>query len=361
MSKTTTRRKAKAKAVEAVATEAQLPATQAVAAPAPEKTKKVSRTTPVELGSLERVLLQGDLSGLKQEERIEYYRRVCATVGLNPLTKPFEYLTLDNKLVLYATKSCAAQLSVIYKLSVGIQSITEENELMTVRARASAPDGRFNDAIGVVDLKGQTGKNRANAMMKAETKARRRAVLSMCGLSFLDEEEIDAISSQSTPSAGASAVQQLVGTFVPSATSQVSPEVRQISANPESREEPKVTNVAEGRNVDEGANVQEGGKVIEGEKVQDTSQEGTAKRKNSAGVLYPAPEMTIITALKAERHVPWLLWIESEGFWEAFKEGGTDAFQKDFAFAIKMVRNYGGAHWSRCKKAFLKAGVTLEP
>ena len=38
-----------------------------------------------------------------------------------------------------------------------------------------------------------TGDALANALMKAETKAKRRATLSLCGLGFLDETEIETI------------------------------------------------------------------------------------------------------------------------------------------------------------------------
>jgi len=56
-----------------------------------------------------------------------------------------------------------------------------------VRYEASCP----SEATGAVDIKGLTGKNLANAFMKAETKAKRRVTLSICGLGFLDESEVE--------------------------------------------------------------------------------------------------------------------------------------------------------------------------
>jgi len=35
--------------------------------------------------------------------------------------------------------------------------------------------------------------DKANAIMKCETKAKRRVTLSICGLGFLDETEVDSI------------------------------------------------------------------------------------------------------------------------------------------------------------------------
>ena len=44
---------------------------------------------------------KGDLSSLTPQQRSDYYLQVCQSCGLNPLTKPFDYLTLNGKLVLY--------------------------------------------------------------------------------------------------------------------------------------------------------------------------------------------------------------------------------------------------------------------
>ena len=44
-------------------------------------------------------------------------------------------------------------------------------------------------SIGAVSIKGLQGENLANALMKAETKAKRRVTLSLAGLGWLDETE----------------------------------------------------------------------------------------------------------------------------------------------------------------------------
>ncbi len=54
---------------------------------------------------LEQVVVGGDLARLTPAQRLDYYRRVCDSLGLNPLTKPFDYLHLNGRLVLYATRS----------------------------------------------------------------------------------------------------------------------------------------------------------------------------------------------------------------------------------------------------------------
>ena len=62
-----------------------------------------------------------------------------------------------------------------------------------VTARATTPDDRTDEAIGAVPLAGLRGEALANAFMKAETKSKRRVTLSICGLGFTDESEVDSI------------------------------------------------------------------------------------------------------------------------------------------------------------------------
>lgn len=163
---------------------------------------------------MESALVAGDLSKLQPTERMQYYRAVCDSLGLNPLTKPFEYLDLDGKLVLYTRKDATDQIASLRKVNRKVVSRELVDGVYIVTARASTPDGREDDAIGAVPLvkeggewkQAQSGKkyfqgngvfsplspaDRANAMMKCETKAKRRATLSLCGLGFVDESELD--------------------------------------------------------------------------------------------------------------------------------------------------------------------------
>ena len=49
-------------------------------------------------GLLEKVVIEGDLEKLSATERMEYYEKVCDSLGLNPLTRPFDYIKLSGKL-----------------------------------------------------------------------------------------------------------------------------------------------------------------------------------------------------------------------------------------------------------------------
>jgi hypothetical protein len=162
---------------------------------------------------MEAVILHGDLSKLSSKQRTDFYMSTCNSLGLNPLTRPFDYIRLNGKEVLYAKRDCADQLRAIRRISLEVISETVSDGMITVRVRATAPDGRSDSDIGAVPVvypdsyrdrdgswkrhpkAGQkmTGEDLANALMKATTKAKRRVTLSLCGLGFLDETEVAAV------------------------------------------------------------------------------------------------------------------------------------------------------------------------
>jgi|SRR5215831_60023 len=149
--------------------------------------------------TMEKVLLQGDLKALSPRERVSYYDGVCKSLGLNPLTRPFEYLTLNNRLILYARRECTEQLRQIRGVSVKITARELTEGCYCVTAAATLQDGRQDESIGAVPIEGLKGESKANAMMKAETKAKRRVTLSICGLAFLDESELDSLRETQSP------------------------------------------------------------------------------------------------------------------------------------------------------------------
>lgn len=141
---------------------------------------------------IEDVLINGNLAMLQPAERIDYYNRLCDSLGLNPLTKPFDYITLQGKLTLYATRDAADQLRKIHGVNIEIisQSLDKDTGLYTVHVRATDRDGRTDEDLGVVTAGQKTGDDLANAILKAVTKSKRRVTLSICGLRFLDETEV---------------------------------------------------------------------------------------------------------------------------------------------------------------------------
>jgi hypothetical protein len=158
--------------------------------------------------AIEKVLIKGDLSDLQPQDRLDYYKRVCTSLGLNTLTKPFDYILFREfegsppKLVLYANKSCTEQLRKIHGVSV-LPPLRREltEDICMVEADVRDRTGRTDSATGSVSLyKFKDGKRikladkeLCNAIMKCETKAKRRATLSICGLAVLDESELDTV------------------------------------------------------------------------------------------------------------------------------------------------------------------------
>ena len=141
---------------------------------------------------IEAVVIGGDLSKLSPTERVNYYKAVCQSVGLNPLTRPFDYITLNRKLTLYARKDATDQLRRNNLISIGKPEIQFEDDWIIVTVAASDQQGRTDSDVGVVkktDMQGNFG----NALMKAVTKAKRRVTLSICGLGMLDETEVETI------------------------------------------------------------------------------------------------------------------------------------------------------------------------
>ena len=152
---------------------------------------------------LEKVILNADLSSLSGEQRVNYYMQVCNQYGLDAFTRPFEYIKLNNKLVLYATKSCASALQELKSISVEIvkQEQFQDVWIVTVRgtrANEKAADGRvIAENVGITPIKGLSGDALSNSIMKAVTKAQRRLILQMCGLGSTDETELQSIANVS--------------------------------------------------------------------------------------------------------------------------------------------------------------------
>lgn len=152
-------------------------------------TTALAPTATLDAKLVESALLGGDLAKLVPEQRLHYYRAVCESLGLNPLTKPFDYITLNGKLTLYARRDATDQLRKLH--SVSIQRIEKDRheDIYIVTAYAVDRTGRTDASTGAVSLTGLRGEALANALMKAETKAKRRVTLSICGLGMLDESE----------------------------------------------------------------------------------------------------------------------------------------------------------------------------
>ena len=155
--------------------------------------KLVEQQSAIDQSAIEKCLLDGDLKDLNPDQRLSYYKQVCETVGLNPLTKPFQYITLNGKLQMYALKGATDQLRKIHNINCKITNRENIEDIHTVTIEVKDRHGRIDEDIGFAKIAGLKGDMLGNALSKAVTKAKRRATLSICGLGMLDETEIASI------------------------------------------------------------------------------------------------------------------------------------------------------------------------
>jgi hypothetical protein len=153
-------------------------------------------------GALAHILGSGDLGKLTNEQRVGHYLDVCQSLGLNPRTRPFDWIefydpqTKAKKLQLYPNRSCAEQLRRQHQISVRVMrrepvGSGTDDAMFVVEVEGTTPNGRKGTAIKYVPLTGQSqgggtyrlkGNQLANAYMKAETGALRRLTFSMVGM-----------------------------------------------------------------------------------------------------------------------------------------------------------------------------------
>lgn len=150
-------------------------------------------TEPLAGKALESFVVRGDLAALSPEDKAKHYLWVCERVGLDAATKPLEYIKLNGREVLYCKKEGTDQLRKIHAVAITITNRERIDDVYVVTARALMPDGRTDESQGAVTIGSLKGDALANAIMKAETKAKRRVTLSITGLSMLDESELDTI------------------------------------------------------------------------------------------------------------------------------------------------------------------------
>lgn len=141
----------------------------------------------------ESMVLRGDISALTAEERTRFYVQMCESLGLNPTSQPFAMLRLQGKEILYPTRGATDQLAAIHRITREIVDGPRlidlgGTKLVYALCRATHPNGRVETASATVPFQ-----DPVNVLMKAETKAKRRATLSILGLGMLDESEIETI------------------------------------------------------------------------------------------------------------------------------------------------------------------------
>lgn len=144
--------------------------------------------------ALESLVLHGDLGKMTDKQKVGYYLDLCRSLGLSAHSQPFRILKFQGREVMYATKDCTEQLRKIHEISVVDLIIDlQPDSTYSVTCKVKDKNGKTDMSTGVVSIENLKGEALANAKMKAETKAKRRATLSICGLGMMDESEIETV------------------------------------------------------------------------------------------------------------------------------------------------------------------------
>jgi hypothetical protein len=201
------------------------------AQPAPAGAARKKGTSPPALSSLPDAVRQaiaaGDFKHCTDAEREQYIEALCATIGISPISRPFGWLKQptrggNHNLVCYALKDATEQLRSLRQVSLSILRCEPVADVMMVHVRATLPavhgqPVRSDEDVGAVWLGDISGEQRANAIMRAITKAKRRATLSVCGLGVMDESEVASTPALPGPAAEVSTAGALVSAAPPSA------------------------------------------------------------------------------------------------------------------------------------------------
>lgn len=152
-------------------------------------------------------LSKGEGAKLDDKGKANVLAQMCHTLGLNPAGVPIQFITLNGKLVPYLTRGATDQIRHNHGISTEIVERATVTGVHVVRVKVTLPDGRVDESTGAVSIEGLKGESLANALMKAETKAKRRATLCAVGLGMMDESElpIDPVPAPARPAQSARA------------------------------------------------------------------------------------------------------------------------------------------------------------
>jgi len=137
----------------------------------------------------EQIILGGDLTSLTAVERVHYYLELCSYLGLDAIAHPFDYIKSKGRLSLYINAAGTAQLRKLHNVSLRITKREVVEDVYIVTVLALCANDRSEESSGMISIAGLKGEDKCNAMLKAETKAKRRATLSVCGLGWVADTD----------------------------------------------------------------------------------------------------------------------------------------------------------------------------
>lgn len=163
--------------------------------------KKYDITPALQDAAVQQYIIKQDISALSKPMQVAFYVAECKRLRVDPASHPIDLLKdKEGRLKPYYNSECATQMENDRNVSctpVNQGFLTDEDDrFYFAEVKATGPDGRSKTRKGIISVKGLKGQEKANAMMKAETKANRRATLALLGMSTADEGDGQVISAQ---------------------------------------------------------------------------------------------------------------------------------------------------------------------
>lgn len=132
----------------------------------------------------------GRCDKLSIDQQAEYKNYLCAKIGVSPTLQPIDLIPTKNGLRPYLNRGAAELIRDTRKISITDIELTEQNGMYVVVCKLRDLNGRIDCDMGVNPKNGtqKSPMEPHNSLMKAVTKAKRRATLSMCSLGAIIEE-----------------------------------------------------------------------------------------------------------------------------------------------------------------------------
>ena len=141
------------------------------------------------------ILARGNIASLSEEDRTRYILALCDALGLDPRFKPVDLIPgQGGALVPYLNRGATDSLARregIQRVTVVSPKVVDIDGVKCVLSIARATDTRtlrYEERTATMILR-----DHANAYMRCETKAIRRATIAVLGIGMLDESELDGI------------------------------------------------------------------------------------------------------------------------------------------------------------------------
>lgn len=145
-------------------------------------------------------VMKGDWGGVQDSDRIIFLKHLCESLRIPLPLCPFQFIPMKGgKIALYAPSEAFSLIAKKNAISTEIMAnigdektgLNTQTNTYTVIVKASDATGRFTVDYAKIYVGSKNGQDKADAEMKTITKAKRRAIKSLVGVSVYDEDDIE--------------------------------------------------------------------------------------------------------------------------------------------------------------------------